>query len=185
MVTPSSLPLLSLLTFLELIAGSDPTSADTYTPEPQPPRTPSTPLALTAHSTHKHTHTQIDIKAKDIVLTLVPINALQQLTEWISIISSQCCSESPEEKKTPWVSLFGRWVFDVIPTLMMQIPLCKPVLWLILNDALWGFTCCTSRIISFYPESARLKGETMYLIKKTASVIEIQWCSFNQRWDWS
>ena len=81
------------------------------------------------------------------------------------------------KKKTPWVSLFGRWVFDVIPTLMMQIPTCKPVLWLILNDALWGFTCCTSRIISFYPESARLKGEMMYLMKKTASVIEIQWCS--------
>lgn len=59
MVTPSSLPLLSLLTFLELIAGSDPTSADTYTPEPQPPRTPSTPLALTAHSTHKHTQLRV------------------------------------------------------------------------------------------------------------------------------
>lgn len=59
MVTPSSLPLLSLLTFLELIAGSDPTSADTYTPEPQPPRTPSTPLALTAYSTHKHTQLRV------------------------------------------------------------------------------------------------------------------------------
>lgn len=49
------LPLLSLLTFLEVIAASDPTSADTYTFELQPPHRPSALPPLMDHSTHKLT----------------------------------------------------------------------------------------------------------------------------------
>lgn len=55
-----SLTLVSSLTFLEVITASDPTSADTYTPKPQPPFTPPRPppsfKPLMDHSTHKHTH---------------------------------------------------------------------------------------------------------------------------------
>lgn len=53
MVTPSP-PLLSLLTFLEVTAGSDPTSTDTHTRATAPVYALH-PSPLMDHSTHKHT----------------------------------------------------------------------------------------------------------------------------------
>lgn len=56
MVT-SSFPFLTLLTFLEVIARSDPTSSDTYALQPQPPPvTPSTPHPWWI-TQHTNTHT--------------------------------------------------------------------------------------------------------------------------------